>query len=179
MTDSTKLLRKIEAEGLEAFAPVVRASSARLFRVALRLLANRAEAEDAVQEGCLRAYDAIRAGRYGERVKMEAWLITIVTRVALDMLRSRKLRDPGGEAIDSSQLVMSGATEEQIAAFIELERWLAGLPIEQRAAVVLKHLEGMTSAEVAEALGVSEGAIEQRLLRAHATLKRRMRDDES
>jgi RNA polymerase sigma-70 factor (ECF subfamily) len=49
---------------------------------------------------------------------------------------------------------------------------------DQRAAVVLKELEGLTSAEVGLALGVSEGAIEQRLLRARAVLKRRMGNEE-
>lgn len=163
--------------GLEELAALARTSSSRLFRVAMRLLANRAEAEDAVQEGCLRAYDAIQAGQYDDRGRMETWLYTIVTRVAMDMLRSRKAREPVHAQIDPASVAWPGATEEQILAILELDRWLAVLPPDQRAAVVLKELEGMTHAEVGLALGVSEGAIEQRLLRARATLKRRMSDE--
>lgn len=164
--------------GTEALASVVKASSTRLFRVAMRLLANRAEAEDAVQAAFLRAHDAIRAGRYDEQARMEAWLIAIVTRVAMDMLRSRKVRAAAFSEADPSELSWPGATEEQIMTLIELDRWLGVLSPDQRAAVVLKELEGLTSAEVGLALGVSEGAIEQRLLRARAVLKRRMGNEE-
>ena len=177
MADSEKLPKLIAREGLDAFAPIVRASSARLFRLAIRLLADRSEAEDAVQEGFLRAYHAICAGRYDERVRMEAWLRTIVTRVALDMLRGRKVERALVEPIDPTRVASPAATGDEVDALIELDQWLGVLPIDQRAAVVLKYLEGLTSAEVAEALGVSEGAIEQRLIRARATLKRRMDDD--
>ena len=59
----------------------------------------------------------------------------------------------------------------------ELERMLDQLPEDQRAALVLRELEGMSNAEVAEVLETTEGAIEQRLIRARATLRRRF--DES
>jgi len=163
--------------GQGELAATVKTSSARLFRVAMRLLANRAEAEDAVQDGCLRAYDAIQAGRYDDRGRMETWLVTIITRVAMDMLRRRAARAPVHAPVDPADVAWPGATEEQIVAILELDRWLDALPPDQRAAVVLKELEGFTSAEVGQALGVSEGAIEQRLLRARATMKRRMSDE--
>ena len=144
----------------------------------MRLLANRAEAEDAVQEAYLRAYDALQSGRYEDRARMEAWLVTILTRVAMDALRSRKVRESSLPSVDVAELAWPGATEEQIVAILEIDRWLGALPPDQRAAVVLKEFEGLTSAEVGLALGVSEGAIEQRLLRARATMKRRMTDEE-
>lgn len=177
MTDHRDRAVGLPGGGLDELAATVKTSSSRLFRAAMRLLANRAEAEDAVQEGCLRAHDAIQAGRYDDRGRMETWLVTIITRVAMDMLRSRKARAPVLSSDDPSEVAWPGATEEQIVAIIELDRWLGALPPDQRAAVVLKELEGLTSAEVGLALGVSEGAIEQRLLRARATMKRRMKDE--
>lgn len=156
----------------------LRASTPRLFRVAMRLLGRRAEAEDAVQEGSLRAYDAIALGRYDDRLAMESWLVAIVTRVAIDMLRRRKVRAETESGVDPASVRWDTATDAQVGAAIEIGRWLADLPVDQRAAVVLKYLEGMTSREAALVLGVSEGAIEQRLLRARARLMGRERDDD-
>jgi len=58
-------------------------------------------------------------------------------------------------------------------ALTELADWLEALPSEQHAAIVLKCVEGLSSAEVATTLGCSEGAVEQRLVRARAALRRR------
>lgn len=178
MDDARALLRRIEADGIAAFEPVVRAVSPRLYRVAARMLGDTPDAEDAVQEAFIRAYDALRSGRYDERMKMEAWLVTIVTRVAIDALRSRKGRPEADEAAVSSAPGRAGGDDAAVA-MIELARWVDGLPPDQRAAVVLRFMEGMTSAEVAAALGISEGAVEQRILRARATLRKRMEPDES
>jgi RNA polymerase sigma-70 factor (ECF subfamily) len=62
-------------------------------------------------------------------------------------------------------------------ALAQLGRWLDALPASQRAALVLKELEGWTSAETAEILGISEGSVEQRLVRARATLRERIGRD--
>ncbi|MFO0611818.1 MAG: sigma-70 family RNA polymerase sigma factor [Polyangiaceae bacterium] len=166
-------------EDTASFVGTLRASTPRLFRVALRLLGRRAEAEDAVQEGALKAFDAIASGRYDDRLAMESWLVAIVSRVAIDMLRRRKVRGEADAAIDPESVRWDTATDDQVGAAIEIGRWLAALPIDQRAAVVLKYFEGMTSREAAEVLGVSEGAVEQRLLRARAKLMGKDRDDDA
>src|SRR5262249_45016238 len=142
-----------------------------------RVLGRRAEAEDAVQEACLRALDALTAGRYDARLRMEAWLVTIVIRVALDMVRTQRVRARTLAPTDPAEVSWPGATEERHRARIGLERGPARLAFEQGGAVVLKYLEGFTSAEVGIALGVSGGAIEQRIPRARAILKERLRDD--
>jgi len=164
---------EIDSQGIAAFEPVVRAAAPRLYRVALRILGSGADAEDAVQEAFARAFDALKAGRYDERMRMEAWLVTIVTRVCIDSLRGRRAKDEVGAETSAA----TGLPEEQRLALVELSRWMEGLPPDQRAAVVLKFMEEMTSAEVAAALGVSEGAVEQRILRARAMLRKRMGSD--
>lgn len=169
-----ELAGRIEREGPEVFERAVRDASPRLFRVAARLLCRREEARDAVQEALLRAFDALRAGRYDERLRMEAWLVTIVTRVSLDMLRSRKVRAPLVSDVDPAEIAWPEATSEQLSALVDLEHFLSNLPPDQRVAIILRFFEGMTCAEIAQALGTSEGAIEQRLVRARATLRRRM-----
>lgn len=174
MTGPREIAERIAALGVAGFGPVVRATEARLFRIALRILADAADAEDAVQESYMRAFDALSRGRYDEQLRVEAWLVTIVTRVSIDTLRSRKRRPQASDDEPHSQRALS---EDQLAAVVELGRWLNELGPDQRAAVVLKYMEGMTSAEVAAILGVSEGAVEQRLLRAKAALKRREADE--
>lgn len=171
--DPRDVRARLLAEGPAGFAPVVQATSPRLYRLALRLLGVAADAEDAVQEGYARAYDALVAGRYDEREKLEGWLVAIVTRVSIDMLRSRKPRVPDDTLVDTPA---SGPDEDSLASARDLSRMLDDLPPDQRAAVVLKMVEGMTSAEVGRALGVSEGAVEQRLLRARATLRKKVLD---
>ncbi len=160
----------IATQGPGGFGPVVRSTQHRLYRVALRILADAADAEDAVQEAYLRAFDAICGGRYDERTRIEAWLVTIVSRVAIDALRSRKVRALESESLPPGPPEMG---EDQLCALVELEQRLSDLSPEQRVLVVLKFMEGLTSAEVGDVLGISEGAVEQRLLRARATLKRR------
>jgi RNA polymerase sigma-70 factor (ECF subfamily) len=144
------------------------------------MLGRASDAEDAVQDAFVRAYDALSMGRYDDRLRIDSWLMTIVTRVCLDSLRARKVRRPlvteqNGEQLAS--LAAAGLGEDQALAVVELGEWLNELAPDQRAAVVLKFMEGMTSAEVAVVLGVSEGAVEQRILRARGTLRRRMESD--
>ena len=182
MTGPREIAERVAAQGIVGFGPIVRATEARLYRIALRILANASDAEDAVQESYTRAYDALLRGRYDEQLRVEAWLVTIVTRVSIDALRSRKrlppsARHPAGSSSDDEPASSRALSEDQLAAVMELGRWLNDLVPDQRAAVVLKYVEGMTSAEVASVLGVSEGAVEQRLLRAKAALKRREADE--
>lgn len=174
MSGTREIAERIAQHGALGFGPFVRATEDRLFRIALRILANQTDAEDALQEAYLRAYDALRTGRYDERLRMEAWLVTIVTHIAIDTLRARKRRPAADDAEPLSQEALD---EDQLAAIVELGRWVSELAPDQRAAVVLKFMEGMTSAEVAAILGISEGAVEQRLLRARAALKRREADE--
>lgn len=171
LDEARRIHKRVDEADENGFTALVRDATPRLFRLALRMLGSRAEAEDAVQEAYVRAYDALSTGSYAEQTRMEAWLYSIVSRVSVDMLRKRKVRARADETGCGPSSMWPGVTPEQLSASLELDAWLGSLPAEQRAAVVLKYVEGMTSKEVGEALGVSEGAIEQRLIRARARLK--------
>lgn len=179
MSSQRDLARRLAREGAAGFEPVVRASERRLYRVALRILGRAADAEDAVQEAFLRAYDALLEGRYDERLRMEAWLIAIVSRVSIDMLRRRAVRAPADVELEllselDTQAARRGSLDEAtLHGVLDVARWLQELPPDQRAAIVLRFMEDLTNAEVALALGVSEGAVEQRIIRARASLRRR------
>jgi RNA polymerase sigma-70 factor (ECF subfamily) len=140
-----------------------------LVRLAARITGTQAEAEDVVQEAYIRAYRAIQAGRFDERSRVETWMHRIVVNAAIDHVRSRKPRVVADVALAAEPSDPSRA--ESVVALRELDDWLSGLPPEQRAAIVLKSVEGWTSAEIAQALGCSEGAVEQKLVRARNALR--------
>ena len=155
----------------KAFQEVVDATSDRLVRLGARMLGSLADAEDVVQEAYVKAYQALIAGQFDGRSSPETWLYRIVTNGSIDALRKRARRkltsdeavDPGFDGV---------ASAEARLALVEIEDWLGQLPPDQRATVTLKALEGLTSSEVAKIMECSEGAVEQRLVRARATLRK-------
>jgi RNA polymerase sigma-70 factor (ECF subfamily) len=151
-----------------AFAIVVAETSVRLHRLAVRMTGDRDEAEDVLQESYVRAHRALVDGAWDERARVQTWLYRIVVNTALNERRQRlrrlKLVDARGPA---------EATQEREVEVRQLMALVRELPEEQRAALILKELEGMTAGEIADVLQCSEGAVEQRLVRARATLRAR------
>jgi RNA polymerase sigma-70 factor (ECF subfamily) len=139
-------------------------------RYAARLLGSVADAEDAVQESYVKAYDALVAGRFDGRSSLTTWLYRIVTRTAIDHRRHRAVREKLADAAGDRAVDGAGAADAHVA-LRELEELLVELPDEQRSALVLQALEGLTNREIGEVLGCSEGAVEQRLVRARVALK--------
>ena len=157
-----------------AFEAIVRSTQAQLLRTAARVLGSREEALDVLQEAYLRAFGALLEGSFDRRARVSSWLYRVVMNASLDALRARRRRPT--VPIEDSDPEATGTGAEARVALAELARMLDVLPEEQRAALVLRELEGLTNAEVAEVLETTEGAIEQRLIRARATLRRRFND---
>ncbi|WP_437928336.1 RNA polymerase sigma factor [Sorangium sp. So ce291] len=177
MVDLDELFRRVQDGDELAFRAVVGATSRGLFRAAVRLLGNEAEAQELVQEAYLRAFEALREGAWQPSARAHGWLLRIVTHGAIDLLRRRKTRPQPVAEVLSSAAADDGGDAERRLRLRELSGWLDELSPDQRAAVVLRYLEGMTNEEVARLLGISEGAVEQRLLRAKAALRKRVNDD--
>lgn len=140
--------------------------------MAARMLGNLAEAEDIVQEAYIRAHQALVEGRFDGRSKVATWLYRIAANLAIDGLRRRRRQrlDPKPP---SDQIASPSCGIEAHLALVELDAWLGELPEEQRAALVLSVLEGLTNAEVATILKTSEGGVEQRLVRARVALRKK------
>lgn len=157
-----------DARALEA---LVESTGPGLVRYAARILGSIADAEDAVQESYVKAYDALVLGRFDGRSSLKTWLYRIVTRTAIDLRRSRGRRErPLGDVLPEGSIDgMAGADAH--VALRELEELFEGLPDEQRSALMLQAMEGFTNREIGEILECSEGAVEQRLMRARATLR--------
>lgn len=171
MDNLGEAVERVRSGDTAAFQRIVDATSARLVRLAARMLGNVIDAEDVVQEGYVKAYRALLSGEFDGRANVTTWLYRIVTNQAIDAMRSRKRRPQPTDTADES--ISDLASAEQKLALAELEDWMSDLPADQKAALVLKAVEGLTSPEIAEVLQCSEGAVEQRLVRARAALRKR------
>lgn len=138
-----------------------------MFRLAARLVGNTADAEDVVQEAFVKALASLRAGEFRGQAALTTWLFRITTNVACDRLRRARTAERPSEEPSTD-----GQADARVA-LRELHDAMSELPPDQRAALVLKELQGLTTREVAEVLERSEGATEQLLVRARETLRRR------
>jgi RNA polymerase sigma-70 factor (ECF subfamily) len=168
-----ELLARHARGDLGAFREIVLRTQAELVRYAARVLGSLPEAEDVVQEAYVKAHAALARGEFQARSRLRTWLYGIVTHGAIDALRGGRRRRALQQRAASEAATEHGPRAEARLALQELQDWLEGLPPEQRTALVLKVIEGHSSREVAEILGCSEGAVEQRLVRARAALAAR------
>jgi len=135
-----------------------------LYRLAYRLTGTREDAEDVVHDVFVGLPEAL--GRYEERGRFASWLKRVTARVALMRLRARNRRRE--VALDSA----AGETEQPAPSERDgLEAAVNTLPDHLRAVLVLKEIEGYAHAEIAELLGISEGASRVRLTRALKRLR--------
>ena len=152
-----------------------------LYQTALRLLGNPEEAEDALQDGLLSAVRNLK--RFEGRSKFSTWLTRIVINASLMRLRGRRARPTISlEQEDPEQRDLTLATripdatpspEESYAQkerFEILERSLETLPPALQSAVWLRDVEGLSTAEAARTLGLSEGTLKSQLHRARGKL---------
>ena len=171
MDNLTEAVERVRAGDAAAFQRIVDSTSDRLVRLAARMLGTVVDAEDVVQEAYVKAYRALASGEFDGRANVSTWLYRVVTNQAIDAMRGRARRPRPTDTADESASDLASA--EQKLALAELADWMGDLPADQRAALVLKVVEGMTSPEIAEVLQCSEGAVEQRLVRARAALRKR------
>ena len=139
------------------------------FRVAQRMLGDRAEAEDLAQEALLRLWKIAPDWRTGE-AKVTTWLYRVVTNLATDRLRRRR-----GIGLDEAPELPDGAAsavEQMIDGdrAAALEAALAQLPARQRQAVVLRHLEGLSNPEISAAMEIGVEAVESLTARGKRAL---------
>lgn len=171
MDNLGEAVQRVRSGDTAAFQRIVDATSARLVRLSARMLGSVVDAEDVVQEAYVKAYNALVTGDFDGRSNVATWLYRIVTNQSIDAMRGRARRPKPTDTADDTSSDLASA--EQKLALAELADWMDELPPDQRAALVLKAVEGMTSPEIAEVLQCSEGAVEQRLVRARSALRKR------
>ena len=177
----TVLVQRIRAGEPQLFELVMRRHNTRLYRTVRSLLRDEAEAEDAMQDAYVHAFthlDAFRA-----ESQLSTWLTRIALNEALMRLRRRgRFLDlaapPGADDEETPTMYEPDSplpSPEQQAQTGELRVLLEGsvdaLPPASRAAFVLRDVEGLSTAEAAECLGISEESVRTRLHRARALLR--------
>ncbi len=170
------LMARIAARDAAAFRVAVEAHAARAHRIAYRMLADAAEAEDIAQETMLRLWD--HAGRWRPGgAGIAAWTTRVASNLCLDRLRKRRFASDEAvpERADETPLADAGIAAEQARA-----RTIAAvhaLPDRQRAAIVLTYYEELSNLAAAAALDMNIKAFESLLLRARQALKQALSEE--
>lgn len=159
-----------------AFASLVRRHQEIAFRVAYLLLHDAHAAEDIAQDAFLRAHRALDTFRVGEPFR--PWLLRIVSNLAKNELRARarraRLRDrvmrwspTHHEHVESTVV----GDDERVSRAVAVRRLLDDAPEADREVLLMRHVAGLSEAEMAEVLDCAPGTVKSRLSRARARLK--------
>lgn len=166
-----RLLQRIAARDTAALAELYDRHSRLLFGLILRIVRDRGEAEDILQDAFVRVWN--RAEIYDPRIGGPLpWIVRVARNRALDRLRSRKVRAAvDASVIDAAAVEPTPDTGIQSpeAAVLEAERRLrltgalAGLPFEQRQLIEAAFFEGYTHSELARRFGLPLGTVKTRI----------------
>jgi len=167
--DDAYLVARAQEGYLDAFEALVARHGPRAFRVALRLVNDRAEAEDLTQEALVAAWQALP--RFRADAAFSTWLLRIVTNRCLNHLtRTRQTvhLDAGGELTDSAP----GPADRAVAAASRdaVGTAIAALPIAYRVPLVLREFEGLSYQQIALVTTSTVPAVRSQLARARRTL---------
>lgn len=169
------LIRLSQAGDLDSFNQLVDRYQGQVYNLVLRMLGNPQDAEDTTQEAFILAWKAIHRFRGGS---FKSWLLRIASNASIDLLRSKKGRKT--DSLDSlyseyNPLPSTSESPEEHTLREELShlitRNLLSLPDEQRLAITLADLQGLSYEEIAQVTKCSIGTVRSRLSRGRANLR--------
>lgn len=165
--DDIELLRRAGAGDSAAFHALVDRHAQRLYRLAVSLIGNAADAEDVLQETFIGAFRGLRS--FQGRASVKTWLTRILVLQAGQWRRDRRRRrfEPMGDSIAAA-----GPSAE---AGLDVRAAIGQLSPEHREVLVLREFERMSYEEIAEALDVPRGTVESRLHRARSELREKLK----
>jgi RNA polymerase sigma factor (sigma-70 family) len=172
--DESDLIQRAQRGDTHAYEELVHAYQGIAFRTAYVIARDASDAEDAAQDGFVKAWRAL--GRFRKGAPFRPWLLSIVANEARNRRRSAGRRanltlraateDPSGDAAPSPEAALLSA--EQRATLIAAVNELSD---EQREVVSLRYFLGLSEHEVAETLGVPQGTVKSRTARALERLR--------
>ncbi|MCA1652793.1 MAG: RNA polymerase sigma factor [Sphingomicrobium sp.] len=163
-----------------AFAQIMQRYRQSVFRLVRAFTGDPEEAMDLAQETFVSAHQAL--ARYDEDRPMKAWLSTIALNKCRDWSRKRAVRrflsfagplEGDAERVPDDQVAIDDAAADR-QELDRVTRAIATLPANLKEALVLRTIEGLTQAETAEVLSISEKSVETRLYRARAKLQEKL-----
>lgn len=183
-SDDLALVRACKNGDCAAFEEIVKRYDRKLFRIAQYLMHNREDAEDAVQEAFLKAFQHL--DQFREEAKFSTWLTRIAMNQSLMLLRKRRSTkevsmngnfqsDEGNLPIDVADWAPNPEDLYQTAQWREiLRKTLQDLAPTLRVVFVLKDIEGFSLEQTAETLGLSVTAVKARSFRARLQLREKL-----
>lgn len=179
------LIESLKRKSEGAFEELVAAYGRRLYYVSLRILRNRQDAEDAVQETLLKALQSIQGFR--EESSLYTWLYRITCNQSLLKLRQRhrvvsiepylpqfENGQHRHEVLDWEKAPDRALHAEQLSQFFE--QCVDELPEDYRVAYILKDIEKLSEEQAAEVLGVTRSTLKNRVHRARLVIRKRVED---
>ncbi|MBZ5533889.1 MAG: sigma-70 family RNA polymerase sigma factor [Acidobacteriia bacterium] len=178
------LVQAAKKGDLEAFSELVKRYDRNVFRIAQHITHNEEDAQDVVQDAFLKAYTNLE--QFQGNSKFYTWLVRIAVNEAL--MRLRKRRNDRTVSLDEDVETEDGSMPREVADWSPnpeqlygqselgdiLKKTIQGLPPGFRTVFVLRDVEGLSTEETAEMLGLSIPAVKSRLLRARLQLRERL-----
>ncbi len=175
--DDTELIARAKRGELDAYEEIVRRHGSIAFRTALVITGSAADAEEAAQDGFVKAHRALK--RFREGAPFRPWLLAIVANEARNRVRSAGRRERLalrvaeerrlGGAVPSPEAALLGSEQRE-----ELLAAVAGLAEPDRQVIACRYFLELTEEETAAALGCRRGTVKSRLSRALARLREQM-----
>jgi RNA polymerase sigma-70 factor (ECF subfamily) len=178
------LVQAAQKGDVGAFEQLIKKYDRNVFRIAQHITQNREDAEDVVQDAFLKAYQKL--DQFQGNSKFYTWIVRIAVNEALMKLRKRK--SDKLVSMDEDVETDEGTITREFADWSPnpeqqynqaelndiLSRTIQGLPASFRTVFVLRDVEGLSTEETAEMLGLSVPAVKSRLLRARLQLRERL-----
>ncbi|KUO95141.1 RNA polymerase sigma factor SigW [Ferroacidibacillus organovorans] len=179
------VLEEAQMGDVAAFEKIVNAYENRLFTMAFRMLGNRTEAEDAVQETFLRVYTNLP--RYDETYQFSTWIYRIATNVCIDSLRKRRPHqsldvDDGEDGFKEGYERLAGDEKDPLDSVLQTERCadvqraLNALPVTYRTVLILKYIQELSLQEIGDILHVPVTTVKTRIHRGREAMKEQFAD---
>jgi RNA polymerase sigma-70 factor (ECF subfamily) len=184
MSGGNTFLKRLQTGDPLAFAQLVEENQGQVYNLALRMLGDPQEAEDVLQETFLSAYKALPG--FEGRSSLSTWLYRIASNASLMRLRRKQpdtisvdepLTLDAGNSLPRQLVDWSNLPEEELLSSESrqaMDEAVSELPEPLRIVFILRDLQGLSTAETGEVLGLSEGAVKTRLHRARLWLRERL-----
>lgn len=180
MTNEFELIHKASKNNTEAFEKLISPYTNQLLNHAFRILKNREDAEDALQEAYLKIYNSL--SKFEGHSSFKTWAYKVLTNVCLDMLRKQKkfsetslnssTNDSEQEIIISDDTYSPEIAAQKKAAFEALRDAIETLGEEQKIVITLRDIDGLSYDEIAEITSTGIGTVKSRINRARVQLKK-------